>query len=213
MASSTLISDHASGGNLYLRLFSPSGQWFDFADNTWKTSGTGTTPYRQATYDSTEKVYRINTAINWVNVWNKGSPLDVTVLWYSNVSPATGDSPVTDAIVIPVQFGQIGRGDIVCECDINILTTAGLVADLVCWLECDGQRIALTAGSAAITLTEKGSGIDQWTVTDAAPNADGVFEMTKTTPAFTSDRIYIAKVAITENGATWTTFHSFKPIG
>lgn len=213
MASSTLICDHPSGADAYARLFNPSGQWFDFADNTFKTSGTGTTPYRAATYDSTEKVYRLNSAINWANVWNKGSPLDVTVLWYDNATPATADDPITDAIVIPIQFGNIGCGEVVCECDISVQTTEGLDADLVCWLECDGQRIVLAAGSCTITLSEKGTGVDQWNVTDSSPNADGVFEMTKNLPAFNSDRIYVAKVAIVENGTTWTTYHTFKPIG
>lgn len=222
MATEVLQTTDAAGNNVYFAIWNTSGNVFDFNDNTFKALGSATTPYVAATENTgqggvSESGYRAS-----VNLSNINSTLTVAA-YIAEAYRRLGGSPVltTDVLLareeMRVSNGTLtidgSSGQVVCECDISVRTTAGVDADLVAWLERDGQRVVLAAGSCSITVTEKDSGVDQWTVTDAAPNADGVFEMSKNLPAFTSDRIYIVKVSITENGTTWVTYHSFKPIG
>jgi hypothetical protein len=213
MATRTPTLSYAAGINAYLRIFNQSGQWFDFNDSTFKTSGTGTTPFRAATYDTVEKIYRANSPIDFSTVWNKGLPTDFLLLWYNNVTPATGDSPITDGNLLTLQFGEFGPNDVVCRMGAAMLTSQGLEVRFAAWLERSGQRVALAAGSCTVTVREQGSGVDLFTVTDASISADYKFELVKTTPGFTNDRLYVVKVEITENGTTWTTYHDLSVFG
>lgn len=213
MASTHYKVDYTSGANIYVRLWNDSHQVFDFNDNTFKAIGSATTPQRLCTYNSSEKLYRTDTAINWASVWNNGTPYNVTVLAYNNVTPSSSDTAVTVPNQLQVQFGQVGEQAIVCGCDATFTTTAGTELRLFAWLERGGQLVVLASGSCSIVVREHGSGIDLFTVADAAPNAAGVFELTKATPGFTADRVYTALVTITENSTTWTTAHTLPVFG
>lgn len=205
--------DYASGSNVYIRLWNDSHEVFDFNDNTFKAIGSATTPHRLCTYNSSEKLYRTNTAIDWEVVWNKGSPYRVTVLAYDNATPASSDVAITVPNQLIVQFGQIGEKEIVCGLDAVFTSTAGTELRLLSWLERGGQTIPLAAGSCTVTVREHGAGVDLFTVTDAAPNAAGHFELTQSSPGFTADRVYRALVVIAENSTTWTTTHTLPVFG
>jgi hypothetical protein len=205
--------DYPSGSDIYIRLWNDSHQVFDFNDSTFKAIASATTPYLECTYSASEQIYRTDSTIDWGDVWNKGTPLNVTVFAYDNATPDDADVPVTEATQVTVQFGELGAADLICGFDACFTSTAGTEVRMLSWLERAGQTIVLASGSCAITVREHGAGGDLFTASDAAPNADGVFEVTQATPGFTPDRVYAVTVAITENGVTWTTTHTVPVFG
>lgn len=94
----------------------------------------------------------------------------------------------------------------VCKIGAAFTSTAGTEVRCSAWLERNGQTVTTYAASASCTLTfrEHGSGTDLFSVTDSAVNAQGIFEVTQASPAFASDRLYIASAAITEGGNVFT---------
>ena len=94
----------------------------------------------------------------------------------------------------------------VCKIGAAFTSTAGTEVRCSAWLERNGQIVTTYAASASCTVTfrEHGSGTDLFSVTDSAVNAQGIFEVTQASPAFTSDRLYIASAAITEGGNVFT---------
>jgi len=95
----------------------------------------------------------------------------------------------------------------VCKIGAAFTSTAGTEVRCSAWLERNGQIVTTYAASASCTLTfrEHGSGTDLFSVTDSAVNAQGIFEVTQASPAFTSDRLYIASAVITEGSNVFTT--------
>jgi hypothetical protein len=85
-----------------------------------------------------------------------------------------------------------------------LTSSAGTEVRFSAWLERNGSIVAAPT-SCAITVREQGSGSDLISVADAAPNGQGIFEMTQASPGFTSDRLYIVTVSIVEGGDTWET--------
>lgn len=95
------------------------------------------------------------------------------------------------------------------------LSTAGEEFRITAWLERAGDVVVLPSGSCTVDFRENGSGSDLFTLTDSAPNAQGLFELTKTTaspgtPIFTADRLYIASISITDDTAV--TYTSKEPV-
>lgn len=92
-------------------------------------------------------------------------------------------------------------------------STAGEEVRIAAWLERDGEMLALASGSASVTFREHGAGVDVFTETASAPTGQGIFEFTKTTaspgtPIFTSDRLQVASVSITDpEGNVYTSKH------
>lgn len=220
MATETFSTEYDASANLYLRLFDETGQVFDFNDNTFKALASATTPYAAAT----ERADMAGTgrsgytvAVNLANVWGAGNPKRLVAKFYDNAAPADADAPVSEPLGLTVQFGQLGEGHLVCHAEVAVKSTAGSTAQLSVWLERNGQTVDIdgadASASATLTLTEH-DGLELFSKSFVAADInDDVFEAEQATPSFTDDRIYRAKIEITENGNTWTTHAAIAVIG
>lgn len=202
MATTDLFYRDEAGLSIYFRLWNSAGQVFDFNDNTFKAIGSATTPYVAATERTAvdgDGFSAYVATVNLANVNNTGTLRHVFWAAYSNGTPAAADVSVSDYAQMIVQFGRLGPVSIQCKCEAAMLTSAGNEVRILCWLEANGERISLASGSCTATFREHGSGSDLFAETDSAPNAAGSFELTKTSPGFTNDRIYQVTVAITDS--------------
>ncbi len=141
--------------------------------------GTGAGQYRNATvYVNSSKIMTVDRP------------------WTTNPSTDTTYAVVYDNCAV----------ETVCRYGAAFTSSAGTEVRISAWLERNGQIITTYAASASCTVAfrENGSGSDLFTVTDSAVNAQGIFELTQATPGFTSDRLQIASVAITEGGNVFT---------
>jgi hypothetical protein len=132
---------------------------------------------------------------------------------FSGTAPASTALAVSEAVDFVVRFGDLGDRPITCIGDGNFTSTAGSEWRGIAWLEYGGRHVVLTAGTCTLIFREHGSGVDLFSETDAAPNAQGVFEITKATPGFTADRVYLARVQIVENGNTHETLNGVPTYG
>lgn len=96
------------------------------------------------------------------------------------------------------------QDNVVCRYGAAFTSSAGTTVKISAWLERNGQ-VVLVPTSCTVVYRENASGSDLFTATDASPSAQGVFEMSQSTPGFTSDRLYVASITIVEGNNTWTT--------
>ena len=142
------------------------------------TSGTGALQMRRITgYVNSTKVVTVDRA------------------WTTNPDNTSVYSVVYDSDVGPT----------VCKYGAAFTSSAGTTLKISAWLERDGQAVVLASGSCTVTYRENASGSDLFTITDSAPNAQGIFEMSQTSPGFTSDRLQVASIEITVGNDTWIT--------
>lgn len=142
------------------------------------TSGTGSKQMRRITgYVNSTKVVTVDRA------------------WTTNPDNTSVYSVVYDSDVGPT----------VCRYGAAFTSSAGTTLKISAWLERDGQAVVLASGSCTVTYRENASGSDLFTITDSAPNAQGIFEMSQTSPGFTSDRLQVASIEITVGNDTWIT--------
>lgn len=95
-------------------------------------------------------------------------------------------------------------------------STAGNELRFLAWVEQDGKRIPLGAtASCSIAIWEHGAGAASFTVTDGAagPNANDLFELTKTTPGLTDDRAYYGLITITDGSRVFDGIEAFPVFG
>lgn len=142
------------------------------------TSGTGALQMRRvAGYVNSTKVVTVDRA------------------WTTNPDNTSVYSVVYDSDV----------GATVCRYGAAFTSSAGTTLKISAWLERDGQAVVLASGSCTVTYRENASGSDLFTITDSAPNAQGIFELSQTSPGFTSDRLQVASIEITVGNDTWIT--------
>lgn len=79
----------------------------------------------------------------------------------------------------------------------------GVTLTVNAWLERRGE-LAPNPSSCTVTVYDD-AGAQQFSLTDAAPDAQGVFRMTKTSPGLAAGKSYYAKVAVAAGGATYLT--------
>lgn len=212
MATRRIYAQAEAGADLYLRVMNAAGDWLDFDDDAFKSWSSATTPYVAMTEDddaggTSRKSYYADLDLAALNPTPE--PLRFYLQACDNASPALTDDPVSETNEIVVQSGEIaGADEILCVTDACFTSTAGTEIRFLAWLEKNGQKVVLSAGSCTVTVREHGAGSDLFSVTDSAPNAAGVFELTQASPGFTDDRIYLATVAITVNSITYTTAHA-----
>lgn len=96
-------------------------------------------------------------------------------------------------------------GAYICRYGAAFTSSAGTTLKISAWLEQNGQAVVLGSGTCSVTFRENGSGSDLFTITDSAPNAQGIFEMSQSSPGFTSDRLQVATVVIDDGSDTYTT--------
>lgn len=119
------------------------------------------------------------------------------------------DSAVSGAGSLVVQFGKLGERHVRVKAQPHIESTNGNQFLIAAWLEVDGEVwIDATATcQATVVQHDSDSATPQFptvsTVNFGAPNIDGRFEYTKTTPGFDDDRSYYQQIRIVENGKTW----------
>ena len=126
---------------------------------------------------------------------NSTQVLTVDRAWTTNPDNTSVYSVVYDSDVGPT----------VCRYGAAFTSSAGTTLKISAWLERDGQAVVLASGSCTVTYRENASGSDLFTITDSAPNAQGIFEMSQTSPGFTSDRLQVASIEITVGNDTWIT--------
>lgn len=119
------------------------------------------------------------------------------------VDRAWTTSPDNTSVYAVVYDSDVGAT--VCRYGAAFTSSAGTTLKISAWLERDGQAVVLASGSCTVTYRENASGSDLFTVTDSAPNAQGIFELSQTSPGFTADRLQVASVEITVGNDTWTT--------
>jgi len=123
----------------------------------------------------------------------------------------TAAALATDAVT-EIQSGLATADDVtdsdvvLCRYGGAFTSSAGTEFRASAWLERNGQIVVLASGTCTLTFRENASGSDLFTVTDSAPNAQGIFEIVKTSPGFTSDRLQIATVEIDDGvNPAWVT--------
>lgn len=217
MATETFLFEGTAGTPHYLALWNRSGQVFDFSDNTFKSLGSATTPYVAATErvnmgGSSKSGY--TAAVNFANVNATAARMRLSASWYTNTALS---AIVSDPLDVVVRLGQLDSGEGVSgfapQIGACFTSSAGTEVRFSAWLERDGQLVVLTAGTCAIAIREHGSGVDLFSVSDAAPNAAGIFEATQASPGFTSDRLYLATVTIVSGGETFVGVHELPVFG
>lgn len=134
----------------------------------------------------------------------------IAVLGYASSSSLSGSdlTDITDAVVAAVE------GAYRCRVEAAVTSAAGTELRILAWLELGGEVVALPSGTCSIVVREHGSGANLFTVTDNAPNAQGIFELTQSTPGFTDDRLYGFMTTIVDDGAvSHTSYEAFPVIG
>lgn len=199
---------------VYLRVRNSAGQWLDFNDGTFKAWASATTPYVSATASAlrggtSEYVYQATIDLDDLNTTE--TPVTFAVEACSNASPSLTDDLIAEADEIIVQGGDMIAGEaVVCQFDGAFTTTEGTVFRGIAWVERGGQFIPLASGSCSVAVREQGAGVDLFSMTASAVNADGAFDLSKTSPGFTDDRVYAVTVSITSGGKTYVSRHSLQ---
>jgi hypothetical protein len=100
--------------------------------------------------------------------------------------------------VYAITYADLTAGTVV-RFGAALTSTAGVEVRGCAYLERDGNVVVLPSGSCTVAFREHGAGADLFSVTDSAPNAQGIFEVTQATPGFTSDRLYLVTATITDD--------------
>lgn len=229
MATITLFVEHTASADVYFRIFNASGQVFDFSDNSFDTIAGATTPHVVAT----ERADMAGTGrsgytatVNLANV-NNSAAAQFVVKAYDNSTPAATDNPIapvsTNETILPdshlwIEFGELGRGEIIVGAEINVKSTSGSAAQVAVWLERNGVKLDIDAIDASCTasavLREHASASNLFTLNMTNSDIQGDrFEKEQSSPTFVDDRQYEIVASITENSNTHTTTHSAVVIG
>lgn len=214
----------------YIRIFDSGGLVFDFNDSTFKSIGSATTPHKAAAEMSdmggaTKSAYVVS--VDLAVMWPKQGAV-FYVFWYVNNTPVSADEIVAPAVAGPaqspgpgiwVEFGELGRGEMIVQVEINVKSTAGTDAQIALWLERNGRKVAISTADAAatgsVTVREHEAVANKFVESFIAGDLFGGarFEKTKNTPAFVDDRDHEIDASITINGAVFQTSHSSVVIG
>jgi len=96
-------------------------------------------------------------------------------------------------------------------------STAGTTLRLVGLVEYRGQRkdvyTADNTATCALAVREHGAGSDLFTITATTVNANGTFELSKSSPGFTADRLYRYTATVVISGVTYTFEDAFPNLG
>lgn len=213
------------GTQPYIRIFNSAGDVLDFADNAFKaTLAAATTPYKKAVEHvgmggATKSSYIVT--VDPADFWNREGAW-FFILWFANTTPANTDeaiAPVTDGPAVApelaqwFEWGEMGKGEILVQAEVNVKSTEGVEAQVALWLERNGKKLDIDAADAAVTgsavLREHEAGAPlfttSYTITDVVNNR---LEKTQSLPAFNADRGYEVDGSIVINGVTYQTSHS-----
>lgn len=211
MGTENLNVQYTATKQVYFSIWNNAGQILDFNDKTFKAVGSATTPGLAATEytgpGGSSSFY--GAALNLADVQKGGAVGQYWIAAYERVggSPA----PATDTVIgtpqlLEVQFAAKGAGHLHLEVAGAFLTTAGLEVRFIGSLHRNGERVPLETLAATATLAlavrEQGAGADLYTIAATTVNGVGAFELTKTTPGYTADRVYKHTWTLVENGNT-----------
>lgn len=220
MSTEQIAFQHDPGATLYAAIFDSTGQVFDWNDNTFKAVASATTPgialiERAAAGGGSKSLYTGSFNRATVNNTATVGQYSLTIFSQAGGSPA----PVTDAAVsspaaFEIRFGEPGGLQVRHQIDGCFTTTAGTLIRLMVQLLYDGQRVALETvdptATCALAVREHGAGADLFTISATTVNAAGIFELSKTNPGYTADRLYKYTLTMVVNGVTLT-FTDFLP--
>ena len=156
MATEIFASSHTAGGGAALRVLDPdTGDAFDFADDTFKALGSGTTPYLAMSEPSASNLGTgkslFKAGLDLSRLHRGGSIRRFVVGFYNGSAPATTVNPQALA-EIDVQFGERDKGRVELPARISVKTLEGYAVQLTAWPERDGRPVdPKTCGKAAFT--------------------------------------------------------------
>lgn len=201
----------ASGGqNVYAVLTNRDGQFFDFADNTFKAFASCTTPTVAMTEQpngggggNSHYFYAFDLALLPKRLTTKTYWAEAYVRAGGSNAPLT-DRTVVDQVPFHVQASQLGLFPLGVEFCPAFTTTAGLVMRGILSVTRNGVTIDVHALDAAATLVvtarEFGSGVDHYETDPATVESAGWFEFEQSTPNYEDDTVYQHLLVVTVNG-------------
>ena len=122
------------------------------------------------------------------------SELDILGWFKYLVTSATADFDQAEYTVFVEKRGQVRFSAVYNE------TTTDLV--IRAWLEIDGEIV--TAPTSVSISIKDDTEVEQWSLADSSPSADGFFTITSSSPVLSDDHNYSCNVAIIYSGNTYT---------
>lgn len=209
-----ISKQHTAGVNVYFALRRADGNYFDFADNTWKILASVTTVGLAATEQTlADNVSNYVATLDLADVNPGLAEVDCVILAFQRAGGAP--APLTDTLIaqpyaLTVQLSQAGRRTLKIEAALGVTTTAGTELALIVYLTADGELVPLhaldPAATCAVDILRQGN-FPQLSLTTSdmgAVNVAHKFEPLLADPNFTADRLYSLDVTIVADGVTIT---------
>jgi len=221
MASYTFAQDYTASKNCYAVIYNAAGNVFDFADNTFKAIASATTPFATMTEQTSgggtgQSTYAVTVNLALLNKTLETVRYGITFYERAGGSPA----PLTDTAwlyrtAFSVQAAEIGEDELGVEVATALNTTAGEVLYGILTITRNGKPVDIytldSTATCTVTPRESTAGSDLWTSSAATVSGNGDFRFSKTTPGYTTDRVYQHTVAVTCAGTT-TSFRAPIPV-
>lgn len=218
MATELLEVTEISGLNVYFVITRTSDNYvLDFSDQTFKAVGSATTPYIAATPTTVGAGYgnsRYQASLNLAYVSNTLAAVDVIATAYIRA----GGSPAlsTDAALVSMALEQIRFALKNPELGWKFTPVFKRELDTVdfdCIVLANGSPISFN-GTGVLTIRDAAgsllfAALSSSTITDSGDSLKHL-NFTKTTPGFTGDRYYSARLVLTEGSATYTIQDTFR---
>ncbi len=218
MATEKLQITEISGLNVYFVVVRLSDAYvLDFSDNTFKALGSATTPYVSASASTVAAGYgnsRYSATIDLAYLSNALAPVDCVAVAYLRA----GGSPnlTTDAALGEIPLEQIRFALKNPDIDWKFTPVFKRELDTVdfdCIVLANGTPISFN-GTGVLTVRDAAgsllfAALSSSTITDSGDSLKHL-KFTKTTPGFTGDRYYSARLVLTEGSATFTIQDTFR---
>jgi hypothetical protein len=218
MTTKTIYIEHTSSETCWIEVVDATGKLFDFDDDTFKTRGSGTTPYVVASVLTSagtgRSLYGATVDLAAINPTGSLTTYFVAAYEQAGGSPDAATDRQIDSGLMTVQFGAEDQREVkvIVEGTID-----GSDIELQAWLEIDGQLADLDtiddAATCDIQLWEHDAGSYVFQVDDAddaafalSANQTNHFEFLKTSviaEGLDNSSAFL-RCTITENGNAWS---------
>lgn len=221
MASYIFAQDYTASKNCYAVIYDTSGNVLDFSDSTFKSLASATTPSAAMTELTSGGGTGLSTYTVTINLASLNKTLNpvrygITFFERAGGSPA----PLTDTAwlnrtTFSVQAAEIGEDLLGIEFATAFTSTAGTTLRGILTVTRNGLPVNIynLDPTAAVVLTarEHGAGSDLFTTSSTTVNTSGYFEISQSTPGYTTDRVYQHTAQLTVSGVS-TTFRVPIPV-
>lgn len=218
MATELLQIKEISGLNVYFVVLRPSdGYVLDFSDNTFKALGSATTPYTNATASTTgagygNSYYRATIDLQYLS--STLAAVDCVAVAYLRAGASPNLSTDHTLVEIPLEQIRFSLKKPSLDWKFTPIFKRELdTADFDCILLANGNPISFN-GTGVLTIRDAAgsllfTALSSSTITDSGDSLKHL-KFTKTTPGFTGDRYYSARLVLTEGSATFTIQDTFR---